>query len=319
MIAKVLGRLRSPRLSRVSVKNTPAEQGLVHPLQAQLLRSFQDETVLEIFLHGQYSWIERYRDCSTRTLPSPFRTEIEVLDWVQKFARSQLQRLDPARPGAGGLWHLSNDLMLRWHALIPPISPEGVVAVFRRHRFESIALEHFQWPSSHDRDDCLQWLNDRRPLMIFGPTGSGKSSLLSAFLAKTAVHERIAMLESLPELPLISPSWFRLSERVANVEGIGAISLEHLVGEALRLSPDRIVVGEIRSLEARAFLLGLLSGHGGMMATIHGATAAEAWSRLCLLAGITLGELRTQCSEPIRMVGLTRGNPPRIIQIEDGP
>jgi pilus assembly protein CpaF len=116
-------------------------------------------------------------------------------------------------------------------------------------------------------------------MVIVGPTGSGKSSLLAALLT-SAKDERIVILESLPELPRLSSLWVRLAARGANLEGMGAFSLAQLLVEALRLRPDRLVIGEVRGPEAGVLADALATGHAGVAATLHAGCDSSALARL---------------------------------------
>ena len=292
---------------------------------AQLASIFADELVDEILINGERS-ATVVAGVRSYVWDSPFRSNGNMLTWLMSFARHEGVRLDPICGSAGG--RISIELCqqvgmgqshLRWHALLPPLSQDGPLMTVRRHRFGHLSWNDFGG-TSESKEKVLRAARNRRSLLIAGPTGSGKTSLLVTLLAEVAPQERVVIMESLAELPQLFPSWIRLLERPPNLEGIGATSVERLVREALRLRPDRIVLGEIRGKEARSFLGAILSGHGGGMATIHAGSVAEARSRF-----MELSSLGYRSGNRAPLVGynaslaaldvvlLTRGAPPEIV------
>jgi pilus assembly protein CpaF len=154
-------------------------------------------------------------------------------------------------------------------------------------------------------------------ILIAGPTGSGKTTFLAAFLQEFCHLERTVILEAIPELPAPGPHGINLCERIASLEGMGAVSLERLVAESLRLRPDRLVFGEIRGREARAFWEAISSGHQATIGTIHAASADEARSRLAFLAASHGAPMIQEVSQAGAMgvIVLERGNPPRVVSV----
>jgi Flp pilus assembly CpaF family ATPase len=291
----------------------------------QLASFFADELVDEILINGEHS-ATVVVGVRSYACDSPFRSNGNMLTWLMSFARHEGVRLDPVCGSAGG--RISMELCqrvglgqshVRWHALLPPLSQDGPLMTVRRHRFGHLTWDDFGGtPASKEK--VLEAARNRRSLLIAGPTGSGKTTLLMTLLAEVAPQERVVILESLAELPKLFPSWIRLLERPPNLEGIGATSIERLMREALRLRPDRMVLGEIRGKEARSFLGAILSGHSGGMATIHAGSVAEARSRFMELSNIgyrsgkstALGGYNASLAA-LDVVLLARGAPPQIM------
>jgi pilus assembly protein CpaF len=126
-------------------------------------------------------------------------------------------------------------------------------------------------------------IDARCNVVVAGATSSGKTTLLNALTGLLAPGERIVTLEDTAELRLTSPHVVRLEARAATADGVPALGLDHLLRTALRLRPDRLVVGEVRGAEAVALLQALSTGHDGSMATLHANDAADALRRLEVL------------------------------------
>jgi len=127
---------------------------------------------------------------------------------------------------------------------------------------------------------------DRRSFLVTGGTGSGKTTLLAALLSLVPDHERLVLVEDAPELSPSHPHVVRLLARSANVEGAGAVTLRDLVRQALRMRPDRVVVGEVRGAEVADLLCALNTGHDGGCGTVHANSPAEVPARLEALAAM---------------------------------
>ncbi|MEY2610405.1 MAG: putative type secretion system protein, partial [Actinomycetota bacterium] len=156
-------------------------------------------------------------------------------------------------------------------AVIPPIAVTGTCAAFRLFRQKTYTLDSFT-----DSPDALRELRccDGN-ILVTGSTGSGKTSLVASLLANCPVTERTVVIEDTHELPLRSGHTVRLEARPPNAEGRGSVSLDDLLRTALRLRPDRIVVGEIRGPEALTFVHAMNTGHTGSMSTVHANSALD--------------------------------------------
>lgn len=208
-----------------------------------------------------------------------------------------VQRLAIALIAAGGR-HLDElnpcaDVRLgdgiRVHAVLPPIAVAGAVVSVRLPRtvvpsFDDLVRGGF-CDAAHER-----WLRDavarRRNLLITGSTGSGKTTLLAALLDLADPSERIVTIEDVGELRLRHPHVVALEARQASTEGVGEISLDRLLREALRMRPDRIVLGECRGPEVVTLLAALNTGHNGGAGTLHASRLADVPARLEALGAL---------------------------------
>jgi pilus assembly protein CpaF len=309
-------------------------EGNGNGIWARLLGFFDDQRVDEVLINGARS-VMMVIGQRAEVGASPFASGQSMLQWLTQFARDQGVRLDPLCGSAGGMV-AAEDLptllgqtgQLRWHALLPPLSQDGPLLALRRHRFGAISLENFGGPDALKERLSLA-VAQKRSLLIAGPTGSGKSTLLVALLAAHASQERVMILESIAEIPALFPTWVRLLERLPNLEGVGAVSLDRLLKESLRLRPDRLVLGEIRGGEARPFRNALLSGHEGAMATIHAGSLGDARRRFDALASKSWGdgsggpeggksEPNRDAMTTIDVVLMDRGSPPVIRDYSSG-
>ena len=155
---------------------------------------------------------------------------------------------------------------IRVHAVLPPVAAEGTAISIRVPRLESPDLADLESRGMFDAETRVR-LEDavarRENLLITGAAGAGKTTLLAAMLGCAPASDRIVTIEDVAELRLQHPHHVRLEARQANLEGAGAIGLARLVREALRMRPDRLVVGECRGEEVRELLSALNTGHDG--------------------------------------------------------
>ncbi len=175
----------------------------------------------------------------------------------------------------------------RLHAVLPPLAPDGTcislrVPARRRWRLEQLAA------AGAVPDGWLPVLRAvvaaRLSVLVSGGTGTGKTTLLQALLGEVDPGERVVLVEDSGELRPDHPHVVRLEARHDNVEGRGGVGLDVLVRQALRMRPDRLVVGECRGAEVRDLLAALNTGHAGGAGTVHANTAADVVPRLHALA-----------------------------------
>lgn len=191
-----------------------------------------------------------------------------------------------------------------------PLALDAPVVSIRRFRPVAVGLDEFAG------DEVAPLLRDlvarRANLVVFGSTGAGKTTLLSALCDEVPRGERIVSIEDTAELRVDGPGRVRLEARSANAEGAGATSIRQLVRAALRLRPDRLIVGEVRGAEALDMVWALASGHDGSMSTCHASSPLEALIRLetfALMAGesIPLESVRMQVRSAVHMlIGVER-------------
>ncbi len=180
----------------------------------------------------------------------------------------------------------------RVHAVLPPLAIDGPYLTIRRFRPLPLTLDELA--DNPLADSLRAAVKDRRSILVFGATGSGKTTLLNALGASICRGERLITIEDTAELRLPGEHVVRLECRPATAEGLGAVDLRALVRTALRMRPDRLIVGEVRGSEAFDLVQALLTGHRGGLATIHARTATDALCRLetlVLLAGSGLSEV----------------------------
>lgn len=172
----------------------------------------------------------------------------------------------------------------RVHAIIPPLSMDGTILTIRKFAEHVITLEEMCKMNSLD-ENLLKFLTwavlMRKNIAVSGGTGSGKTTLLNALSCKISHRERVITIEDSAELRFLEhPHVVRLEARPRNAEGTGEITIRDLVINALRMRPDRIVVGECRGAEALDMLQAMNTGHDGSLTTLHANSPKETISRL---------------------------------------
>lgn len=180
----------------------------------------------------------------------------------------------------------------RVHAVLPPLAVDGPYLTIRR--FRSLPLTLADLADAPSAEILRTAVHERMSILVFGATGSGKTTLLNALGASIEAGERLITIEDTAELRLPGEHVVRLECRPATAEGLGAVDLRALVRTALRMRPDRVIVGEVRGSEAFDLVQALLTGHRGGLATIHARTATDALRRLetlVLLAGSGLSDV----------------------------
>jgi pilus assembly protein CpaF len=275
------------------------------PLDALLA----DPATSDVLVNGPDEvWVDR-GDGLAR-VPVVFADEAAVRRLAQRLAASAGRRLDTASPTvdarlAGGV---------RLHAVLPPISPGGTVISLRVVARRTYSLDELQDLGSlvPDMTAALRDLVAARlAFLITGGTGTGKTTLLSSLLSCVASAERIVLVEDSGELVPDHPHVVRLEARLPNVEGAGGIGLRDLVRQALRMRPDRLVVGEVRGAEVVDLLAALNTGHQGGCGTVHANTAEALPARLEALAaaaGLGRDALHSQLAAAVQaVVHLVRG------------
>lgn len=216
-------------------------------------------------------------------IDSPFSSRQSMSALLITLALEAGSRLDMAKPIA--------DFALfgaRFNAVLAQGISDRPLLSIRVHPKVSVQLKHLVETgmiSEHQHRFLLAQLHARRNILISGATSSGKTTLLQALLGE--LSERVLVLEQTSELR-ISPPALSMTERISNQEGLGAIELGDLVVSALRMRPDRIVVGEVRSKEFKVLLQAMNNGHSGTIATLHSASIEEIPERLAML-GILSG------------------------------
>ena len=239
--------------------------------------------ITDILVNSTRVWV----DCGQGVEPidNGFSSEEEVRALAITMAAICGKRLDDAVPIVDGILPMG----VRVHAVIPPLSGEGTVISLRIPARGGLTLEQMREGASIDdttHQILSRMLDVRCNVLISGATGSGKTTLLSALLSSIAANERLICIEEISELHPAHPHVVHLQARQANTQGRGEISLSELVRAAMRMRPDRIVLGECRGREVRDIMSALNTGHRGSFATIHANTSAEVPARLSALGAL---------------------------------
>lgn len=211
-------------------------------------------------------------------------SQAQVRELAVRLAAACGQRLDDSSPVVDGTFSGGT----RLHAVLSPLAAEGTLISLRTHRPVSFSLSDLEELGMlADMGDILAAMVAKRAnVMISGSTGSGKTTLLAALLGTVPGDERILVIEESSELRPRHPHVVHLQERRENVQGAGAVSMSELVRAAMRMRPDRIVLGECRGREVRDVLSALNTGHEGGWATIHANSAIDVPSRLIALGAL---------------------------------
>lgn len=238
-----------------------------------------------------------------------FPDEDSVRRLAQRLALACGRRLDDAQPYVDAWLPDAGPLdRVRMHAVLAPLAPDGTclsLRVLRRaaHNLGSLELLGTFDQATHQLLAAI--IDARLAFLVTGGTGAGKTSLLSALLGRVAARERVVSVEDAGELAPAHPQFVRLVARPANVEGAGEVSLADLVRQALRMRPDRLVVGEVRGAEVCDLLTALNTGHDGGAGTVHANSPAEVPARmeaLAALGGLPRDALHSQLAAAFQVV-----------------
>lgn len=245
------------------------------PLESML----SDESITEIMVNGCNSlFIER--DGKLTRQPDAFSSDEQVRALIDRIIGPLGRRIDESSPTVNARLFQGH----RVHAVIPPIAIDGPVLTIRKFRDHVILLEEMVASGSFDslvRSFFVWAVRSRKNMAISGGTGSGKTTLLNALSCCILPDERIVTIEDSAELRFFEhPHVVRLEARPRNAEGFGEITIKDLVINALRMRPDRIVVGECRGEEAFDMLQAINTGHDGSLTTLHANSPDDAVLRL---------------------------------------
>ncbi|MCX2970534.1 MULTISPECIES: TadA family conjugal transfer-associated ATPase [Streptomyces] len=283
--------------------------GIVAALRSELVGSgpleplLADPEVTDVLVNGPDEvWVDRGHGLRRTGVRFPDATAVRRL--AQRLAAAAGRRLDDARPWADA--RLPDGTRL--HAVLPPVAvgaPCLSLRVVRPRAFDLAELVAAgTLPPGGDR--LLRAVVDARlSFVVSGGTGSGKTTLLSTLLGLVGPGERIVLAEDSAELRPVHPHVVRLESRPPNQEGVGRVSLRDLVRQALRMRPDRLVVGEVRGREVADLLAALNTGHEGGCGTVHANAAADVPARLEALgmtAGLDRAALHSQLAAALAVV-----------------
>jgi pilus assembly protein CpaF len=219
-----------------------------------------------------------------------FESEEELRNAIERILAPLGRRVDELSPMVDA--RLADGS--RVNVVIPPLAIDGPALSIRRFGAsrpgpdELVAIGTL---SGEQRRLLEEAVGERRSVLVSGGTGSGKTTLLNALSSFISPRERVVTIEDAAELRLQQPHVVRLESRPAGVEGRGEVTIRDLLRNALRMRPDRIVIGEVRGVEALDLLTALNTGHDGALSTVHANSPADALGRLetlALMAGVGL-------------------------------
>jgi pilus assembly protein CpaF len=264
-----------------------------------------DPRVDEVMVNGPGEvWVERRGRIEPTSVR--FESEAELVHSIERILAPLGRRVDEASPLCDA--RLADGS--RVNVVIPPLALGGPCLTIRRFRRQGFSLDDLvsggtlSAPLGEFLSSCVR---ARATVLVSGGTGSGKTTTLNALSGAIPDGERIVTIEDAAELRLRQRHVVRLEARPANVEGRGEVTIRTLVANALRMRPDRIVVGEVRGAEALDMLQALNTGHEGSLTTVHANSPADALRRvetLALMAGVGLphAAIREQVATAVDLV-----------------
>jgi len=284
----------------------------------------RDPEVSDVLVNGPDDiWVERRGTLQRADVR--FAGSAEIVAAVDRVMAPLGLRLDRASPAVDARLPDGS----RLHALVPPASVDGPIITIRRFTEAVADLDGLVAAGSATANEAAflaRAVESGRNIVVSGGTGSGKTTLLNVLSKQIPPGDRLVTVEDAAELRL-SGHVVRLEAHPPNAEGAGEVRLQDLVRHALRLRPDRIIVGEVRGAEALDMIQAMMTGHDGSMSTVHASSPAEALLRLEMLAGsgervVATQTVRRQFHSAIDIVVQTtrRGGVRRIVAVaEVGP
>lgn len=271
------------------------------PLEAIM----RDPTVNDILINGhQNCFVERFGKLEPINIP--FKDEAHLLRIINKIVAAVGRRIDESHPTCDARMLDGS----RFNAAIRPIAVDGPLVSIRKFAKKKLSLDRLIDVGALAKpmgELMAAAVNARVTTLISGGTGTGKTTMLNALSAFISPDERLITIEDAAELQLQQPHVARMETRPANTEGHGEIRQRDLVKNALRMRPDRVILGECRGEEAFDMLQAMNTGHEGSMATIHANTPRDAISRLEQMLGMTgmpmtVSSIRSQIASAIRLI-----------------
>ena len=265
----------------------------------------KDDTVNDILVNGpQQIFVER--DGKLTLSDITFKDERHLLRIIDKIVSAVGRRVDESNPYVDA--RLADGS--RFNAMVPPIAVDGSLVSIRKFKKEKLAIDDLVRFGAFTEEMAAYLqaaVSTRLNIIVSGGTGSGKTTTLNALSSFIDNSERILTIEDTAELQLQQIHVGRMESRPANVEGKGAVTQRDCLRNALRMRPDRIIVGETRGEEVIDMLQAMNTGHDGSMTTIHANSARDGVSRLenmVAMAGIEmpLKAIRAQISSAVNLI-----------------
>ena len=265
----------------------------------------KDDTINDILVNGpKQIFVERAGKLSLTDVT--FKDERHLLRIIDKIVSAVGRRVDESNPSVDA--RLADGS--RFNAMVPPIAVDGSLVSIRKFKKDKLAIDDLVQFGAFS-EEMAAYLQAavacRLNVIVSGGTGSGKTTTLNALSSFIDDSERILTIEDTAELQLQQTHVGRMESRPANVEGKGAVSQRDCLKNALRMRPDRIIVGETRGAEVIDMLQAMNTGHDGSMTTIHANSARDGVSRLenmIAMAGIEmpLKAMRSQISSAVNLI-----------------
>ncbi len=246
-----------------------------------LTRSMQDPDVTDILVNGPDDvWVERSGHLQRERVR--FDGPQELGDLIERLLGTVGARADGMRPIADARLPDGS----RMHVVLPPVASVQMVSIrkFPDRAYTLDDLVERRFLSQPEATRLCDAVVERKTIAIGGGTGTGKTTLANALLGCVGAHERVVVIEETPELRPVCAHWVSLLTRPPNIEGRGEIDQSALLRAALRMRPDRIVVGEVRGPEALVAVQAMSTGHEGSLVTVHARSATDVRERLVELA-----------------------------------
>ena len=268
-----------------------------------------DPQVTDVLVNGTEVWVDRGHGLHRAAVELGDTAEVRRL--AQRLAAGCGRRLDDGSPFADA--RLPDGTRL--HAVLPPIAPHGPylsLRTFRRRPFTLDGLVRSGTLTPPAAELIAAVVAARLAYLVTGGTGSGKTTLLATLLGLVPATERIVLVEDAPELLPDHPHAVALQARAANVESAGAVGLRELVRQALRMRPDRLIVGECRGAEVVDLLGALNTGHEGGAGTLHANAPRDVPARLealGMLGGLPRAALHAQVAAAVQVILHLRRTP----------
>ncbi|MEO3773815.1 TadA family conjugal transfer-associated ATPase [Micromonospora sp. B9E7] len=274
-----------------------------------------DPEVTDVLVNGTRVWVDR--GSGLQQVAVPVGSVEDVRRLAQRLIASAGRRLDDGSPYADA--RLPDGT--RMHAVLPPVATEGPYLSLRTFRHRPFTLDELVRQGTVPRPVApllAAVVAARLAYLVTGGTGSGKTTLLNTLLGMVPATERIVLVEDAAELRPGHPHVVGLQARTANVEGSGVVGLGDLVRQALRMRPDRLVVGECRGGEVVDLLGALNTGHDGGAGTLHANTPSDVPARLealGMLGGLPRAALHAQVAAALQVLfQVRRGDRGRVLE-----